>query len=89
MNMAQGRASVRNTQPFILSEIVRLNSRLTCRSSVAFCESPQFSFPHSELRGAAIQTENNLRKYPHDRLVNVLQSREVDAYLPGELVLVD
>jgi hypothetical protein len=32
------RVSVQNTQPFVLSEIVRLDSRLTCRCRVAFRE---------------------------------------------------
>ena len=32
------RVSVQNTQPFVLSEIVRLNSRLTCHCRVAFRE---------------------------------------------------
>lgn len=82
------KASVQDTQPFILSEIVRPNSRLSCRSSVTLCKSAQFSFRHSELRGATIQTDNNFWKYPYDRLVNVLQAGKMDGYLPGKLALV-
>jgi hypothetical protein len=80
---------MRNTQPFILSEIVRLNSRLPCRSGVAFCKLAQFRFRHCKFRGATIQADNKLRKYPHGGLVNVFQSGKMDAYLPGELALVD
>src|SRR6266850_757128 len=67
----------------------RLNSRLTCRSVVAFRQEAQFSFRHSELGGATIQTDYEFWKYPDDGLVNVLQSREMNAHLPGELSLVD
>ncbi len=67
----------------------RLNSRLTCRSVVAFRQEAQFSFRHSELGGATIQTDHKFWKYPHDGLVNVLQSGEMNAYLPAELALVD
>ena len=115
---------MRNTQPFILSEIVTaaveytarqarqylledrpyrstgrkssrlncdesLNSRLACRGDVAFRKARQFSFRHSEFGGATIQTDNNLWKYPHDRLVNVFQAGKMDAYLSSELALVD
>jgi len=82
---------MRNTQPSILSEIVRLskiNSRLSCRSGVVFCKYAQFSFRHSKFRGATIQTDHKLCKYPHDRLVNVFQSGEMDAHLRAELPLV-
>ena len=68
---------------------VRLNSRLTCRSGVAFRKEAQFSFRHSEFCGATIQTDNKLWKYPHDGLVNVFQSGKMDTHLPSELVLVD
>jgi hypothetical protein len=68
---------------------VRLNSGLTRRSGVAFCKDAQFSFRHSEFCGATIQTDNKLWKYPHNGLVNVLQSGKMDAHLPAELLLVD
>jgi len=80
---------VQNTQPLILGEIVRLSSRLPCRSGVTFCKFAQFSFRHSKFRGATIQTDNNLWKYPHDRFVNVFQAGKMDAYLSSELALVD
>jgi hypothetical protein len=60
---------VRSTQPFILSEIVRLNSRLTPRNCVAFRKLAQFSLRHHKFRSATIQTDNKLWKYPHDGLV--------------------
>src|SRR2546430_13236576 len=41
----------------ILSEIVRLNSRLPCLSRVAFCKFAQFSLRHSKFRDATIQTD--------------------------------
>jgi hypothetical protein len=80
---------VRSTQPFTLREIVRLNSRLTSRSSVAFHKLAQFSFRHSKLRGATIQTDDNLWKYPYNGLVKVLQVGKMDAYLPCKLALID
>jgi hypothetical protein len=80
---------VRSTQPFILSEIVRLNSRLTPSRSVAFRKETQFSLQHGEFRGATIQTDDNLWKYPHDGLVKVLQTGKMDAYLPRKLALID
>jgi hypothetical protein len=83
------KASARNIQLFILGEKVRLNSRLTCRSGVASHKLAQFSFRHSEFRVDAIQTDNKLREYPHDGLVNVFQSGEMDADLPAELALVN
>ena len=49
----------------------------------------QFSFRNKEFRRATIQANNKLWKYPHDGLVNVFQSEKMDAYLPGELALVD
>ena len=67
----------------------RLNSRLTCSSGNAFRKLAQFSFRHSELGGATIQTDHKFWKYPRDGLVNVLQSGEMNAYLPNELPLVD
>ncbi len=67
----------------------RLNSRLTCSSGIALRKLAEFSFRHSELGGATIQTDHEFWKYPHDGLVNVLQSGEMNAYLPGELSLVD
>jgi len=36
-----------------------------------------------------IQTDHKFWKYPRDGLVNVLQSGEINAHLPGELPLVD
>jgi len=80
---------VRNTQPFILSEIEGLNARLTRRSGVAFRKLAQFSFRHSKFRGATIQTDNKLWKDPHDGLINVVQTANMDAHLSGELALVD
>ena len=80
---------MRSTQPFILSEIVRLNSRLTPRSSVAFHKLAQFSFRDSKFRSTTIQTDNKLWKYPHDRIVKILQSGKMDAYLPCKLALID
>jgi hypothetical protein len=80
---------VRSTQPFILSEIVRLNSRLPPRSSIALRKEAPFNFRHSEFGGATIQTDNNLWKYPHDGLVKVLQAGKMDAYLPCKLALID
>ena len=80
---------MRSTQPFILSEIVRLNSRLTPRSSVAFHKLAQFNFRHSKFRSATIQTDNKLWKYPHDGLFKVLQAGKMDAYLPCKLALID
>ena len=59
------------------------------RSGIACRKLAQFSFRHNKFRGATIQTDNKLRKYPHDGLVNVFQSGEVDAYLPSELALVN
>jgi len=56
---------------------------------IAFPKLPQFSFRHSELGNATIQTDRKFWKYPHDGLVNVLQSGKMNAYLPGELSLVD
>jgi len=57
--------------------------------SAAFRKDAQFSFRHSEFRGATIQTDNKLGKYPHDGLANILQAGEVDAHLSLELTLVD
>ena len=56
---------------------------------MAFRKLAQFSFRHGELGGAAIQTDHKFWKYPYDGLVNVLQSGEMNAYLPSELPLVD
>src|SRR5258707_1680949 len=56
---------------------------------IAFRKLAQFSFRHSELGGATIQTDYEFWKYPDDGLVNVLQSWEMNAHLPGELSLVD
>jgi hypothetical protein len=67
----------------------RLNSGLACRGGGAFCKMAQFSFRNKEFRRATIQANNKLWKYPHDGLVNVFQSEKMDAYLPGELALVD
>ena len=78
-----------NTQAFFLSEIIRLNSRLTCRGSVSLCELAQFSFTNSKFRGATIQADNNLSKYPHDGLVNIFQFGKMDAHLRAEFLLVD
>ncbi len=69
--------------------VQRLNSRLACRSGVAFCKLPQFSFRHNEFGGATIQTDNNLRKYPHDGLINVFQSGRMNGHLGPEFALVD
>ena len=57
--------------------------------SVAFRKDAQFSFGHTKFRGATIQTDNKLWKYPHDGLVNIFQAGEVDAHLSRELTLVD
>lgn len=80
---------MQNTPPFILSEILRLNSKLTCGSDVTFRKQTQFSFWHNEFGGATIQTDNKLWKYPRDGLVNVLQAAKMDGYLPSELALVN
>jgi hypothetical protein len=80
---------VRSTQPFIFSEIVRFNSRLTPRSSVPFRKLAQFSFRDSKFRSATIQTDDNLWKYPQDGLVKVLQAGKMDSYLPCKLALID
>jgi len=62
----RGRISPRwNTQPFILGELVRLNSRLPCLSGPGFCQEAQFSFRDSELGSATIQTDNKLCKCPY------------------------
>jgi hypothetical protein len=79
---------VQSTQPFIRSEIVRLDARLTRPNGVAFGKLAQISVRHSKFRGATIQTDNNLWKYPHDGLVNVFQSGKMDGYLPAEPALV-
>ena len=47
------------------------------------------SFRHSEFRDATIQTDNKLRKYPDDGLVNVFQSGEMDPHLRVEFALID
>ena len=57
--------------------------------SVAFRKDAQFSLRHSEFRGATIQADNNLWKYPHDGLVNIFQAGEVDGHLSRERTLVD
>jgi hypothetical protein len=44
-------------------------------------------FRHIKFRGATIQTDNKLWKYPHDRPVKVFQSKEMNCYLCGELAL--
>jgi hypothetical protein len=49
----------------------------------------QFSFRNSEFRGATIHADNNLRKYPHDGLINIFQSEKMDAHLRAEFLLVD
>jgi len=83
------KASVQNTQSFILREKVRLNPRLACRSGVTFYKFAQFNFRHSKFRGATIQADYELWKYPHDGLIKVFQSRKMDAHLTAELLLVD
>jgi hypothetical protein len=83
------KASVRNTQPFILRKIVRLNSRLTCRDGVSLCELAQFGLKNSKFRGAAIQADNDLGGHPHRGPVNVSQPGEMDANLRAEFLLVD
>jgi hypothetical protein len=83
------KASVRNTQPFILRKIVRLNSRLTCRGGVSLCELAQFGLRNSKFRGATIQADNNLRKYPQDGLINIFQFGKMDGHLRAEFLLVD
>jgi hypothetical protein len=65
---------------------VRLNSRLTRRSGVSLCELAQRFFRNSKFGGAAIQTDNKLRKYPHVGLINI---GEMDENLPAEFLLVD
>ena len=64
------------------------NATLACRSGVAFCKYAQFTFRHSEFRGATIQADNKLWKYPHDGLVDALQSRNMNANLCSKLALV-
>jgi hypothetical protein len=59
------------------------------RSGVAFRKLAQFSFRHSKFRGATIQTDNKLWKYPHDGLINVVGTAKMDAHLSGELALAD
>jgi hypothetical protein len=49
----------------------------------------QFSFRNSKFRGATIQADNNLRKYPHDGLINIFQFGKMDAHLHAEFLLVD
>jgi len=49
----------------------------------------QFSFRHSELRGATIQTNNKLWKYPQDVLANVFQAGKMDAHLSEKLAPID
>jgi hypothetical protein len=49
----------------------------------------QFNFRDTELRSATIQTDKNLREYPHDGLINLFQSGNMDGYFPAELARVD
>jgi len=54
-----------------------------------FAKQAQFNFRDSELRSATIQTDKNLREYPHYGLINVFQSGKMDGYLRAELARVD
>jgi hypothetical protein len=62
---------------------------LTCHGGVSLCELAQFSFRNSKFRGATIQADNNLRKYPHDGLVNILEFGNMDAHHRAEFLRVD
>jgi hypothetical protein len=46
----------------------------------------QFGLRNNKFRGATVQADNNLRKYPHDGLINI---GEMDANLRAEFLLVD
>jgi hypothetical protein len=46
----------------------------------------QLFFPNSKFRVATIQADNNVRKYPHDGLINI---GEMEANLRTEFLLVD
>jgi hypothetical protein len=63
--------------------------RLAFHGGINFRKVAQFSFLHSKFRGATIQTDNKLWKYPDCRLINVFQSAKMDNYLSAELALVD
>ena len=63
-------------------------ARLTC-GSFSLCELAQLFFRNSKFRSATIHADNNLRKYPHDGLINILQFGKMDAHLPAEFLLVD
>jgi len=56
---------------------------------VALFELAQLSFRHREFRHATIQADNNLRKYPHDGLINIFQFGKMDAHFRAEFLLVD
>ena len=74
---------MRSTQPFILSEIVRLNARLTRCSGVAFRKLAQVSFRHSKFRRATIQTDNELWNYPHTMSSQVQEALPFEATVAG------
>jgi DNA-binding NarL/FixJ family response regulator len=57
-------------------------------SSVASLELSQLSFRNSKFCHATIQAHHNLRKYPHDRFVNIFQSEKMDAHLRAEFLLI-
>ncbi len=83
------RASVRNTQPFILSEKLASNLVLTRRRGVFLCELAPFGLRNDKFGAATIQADNNLRGYPHRGLVNIFQSGEMDAHIRAEFLLFD
>jgi hypothetical protein len=72
----------------MLSEKLRLNSRLTCRSSVSLSELAQLLVGNCKFSNATIQTDNKLWKYPHYGLVNIFQFQKMDTHLRSELPLV-
>ena len=64
-----------------------INDKSSCSSGVAFCKYTQFSFRYNEFRCPTIHTDNKLREYEDGRLVNAIESRGADSYLPVEFLL--
>ena len=77
----------REFDPLVMTRRFRYTS--PCRCGVSLSELAQVSARHYKFRSATIQTNHNLREYPHDGLVDIFQFGEMDGHLRAELPLVD